>query len=160
LPAIALTSPPDGASYSTPATINLSASVTTNQNVIQYVAFYNGASLVASVTNSPYEYSWSGVTNGSYNLTAKVFYNTNWTVISATNKVTVTSLNAPAISGISGNSLNYSGGVGSQFVLLKTADLSLPLSAWTRDQTNTAPSGSFTIPVGSEARAFYTIKSE
>jgi hypothetical protein len=160
LPAIALTSPANGASFGVPAAIPLAANVTTNNETIRYVAFYNGASLIANVTNAPYQYSWSGASAGSYNLSAAVVYNSNWTVASATNSVTVLSLNAPAISGISGNSLNYSGGAGSQFVLLKTADPSLPRSAWTRVQTNTAVSGSFTIPVGSEARAFYTIKSE
>jgi hypothetical protein len=78
----------------------------------------------------------------------------------ATNTVTVTSLSPATISGISGNSLNYSGGLGSQFVLLKTTDLTQPRSAWARVETNTSPSGSFTIPVGSEPHAFYTIQSE
>ena len=130
--------------------------------MIQSVAFYNGPSLIGSVTTPPYQYSWSGVPAGSYAFTAQVFYNTNWTVVSATNNITVTapSLGAAAISGIVGNSLNYSGGVGSQFVLLSTNIVTAPLANWTRLATNTAASGSFTIPVGSEARAFYTIKSE
>jgi hypothetical protein len=72
----------------------------------------------------------------------------------------VINLASLVISGISGNSINYSGGAGSQFVLLKTTDLTQPRSTWTRVHTNNTPSGSFTIPVGSEARAFYTIKSE
>ena len=87
-------------------------------------------------------------------------YNSSWTVTSATNSVTVLALNAPTISGISGNSLNYSGGIGSQFVLLGTNVITAPLTNWTRLATNTAPSGSFTIPVGSGASAFYSIKSE
>ena len=109
-----------------------------------------------------YQYSWSGVPVGSYNLTAQVSYNTNWTVVSATNTVTVTapSLGAATISGIAGTSLNYSGGVGSQFVLLGTNVVSAPLTNWTRLATNTTPSGSFTIPVGSDVRMFYRIKSE
>jgi hypothetical protein len=160
VPAVALTSPTNGASFSLPATIPLAASVTANNNVIKYVAFYNGSTLIANVTNAPYQYSWSGALAGSYKLSAAVAYNSNWTVASVTNSVTVLSLSAPAISGISGGTLSYSGGAGSQFVLLKTADPSLPRSAWTRVETNTTASGSFTIPVGSEGRAFYTIKSE
>jgi hypothetical protein len=65
----------------------------------------------------------------------------------------VINLASPVISGVSGNSINYSGGVGSQFVLLKTTDLTQPKSTWTRVHTNNTPSGSFTIPMGSEARA-------
>jgi hypothetical protein len=161
LPAIALTTPANGASYNAPATIPLAASVTTNNNAIQYVAFYNNATnLIGSVATPPYQYSWSGVPAGSYNVSAAVVYNTNWTVVSATNNVTVRSLSAATISGISGTSLNYSGGVGSQFVLLTTNNISAPLANWTRLATNTAASGSFTIPVGSAASAFYRIKSE
>ena len=162
LPAIALTSPANGASYPTSSPIPLAASVTTNHNVIQSVAFYNGASLIGSVTTPPYQYSWSGVPVGSYNLTAQVSYNTNWTVVSATNTVTVTapSLGAATISGIAGTSLNYSGGVGSQFVLLGTNVVSAPLTNWTRLATNPTPSGSFISPVGSDVLMFYRIKSE
>jgi len=129
--------------------------------VIQYVSFYNGPTLIGSVTNAPYQYTWSGVPSGTYNLTAAVVYNANWREFAAqTNTVTVIALTGPTITGISGNSLNYSGGAGAQFVLLKADDVTTPLANWTRVATNTTPSGSFTIPVGSEARAFYTIKSE
>jgi len=162
LPAVSLTAPANGSSYMAPATINLAANITAaNKNLIQYVSFYNGAALVGSVTNAPYEFSWAGVPGGTYNLTAAVVYNANWLAFSAeTNSVTVTSLVGPTISGISGNSLNYSGGAGSQFVLLTTNVVTAPLTNWTRLATNTASSGSFPIPVGSENSAFYRIKSE
>ncbi len=161
-PAISLTAPNNGDSYMAPATINLAADLTAvNKNVIQYVSFYNGPTLIGSVTNAPYQYTWSGVPSGTYNLTAAVVYNANWREFAAqTNTVTVIALTGPTITGISGNSLNYSGGAGAQFVLLKADDVTTPLANWTRVATNTTPSGSFTIPVGSEARAFYTIKSE
>ncbi|HQL80318.1 MAG TPA: PA14 domain-containing protein [Verrucomicrobiota bacterium] len=162
LPAVSLTAPANGSSYMAPATINLAANVTaTNKNLIQYVSFYNGAALIGSVTNAPYQYSWTGVPGGTYNLTAALVYNTNWMVFSAeTNTVTVAALIGPTISGITGNTLNYSGGSGSQFVLLSTNNIVAPLANWTRVDTNANPSGSFTIPVGSEARAFYTIQAE
>jgi hypothetical protein len=160
LPAIALTSPANGANYAAPATIPLAAGVTTNNEAIQYVAFYNNGSLIANVTNAPFQYSWTGVPGGPYNLSATAVYNAGWTVGSATNSVTVSSLSAPAISGISGGNLNYSGGAGSQFVLLKTTDLTQPRIAWLRVHTNYTSSGSFPIPLGSENHAFYTIKAE
>ena len=68
---------------------------------------------------------------------------------------------APAtISGITGNTLNYSGGVGSQFVLLRSTTANALLSGWSRVDTNTATTGSFTISFGPDAQAFYRIKSE
>jgi fibronectin-binding autotransporter adhesin len=59
-----------------------------------------------------------------------------------------------------GFSISYSGGTGSQFVLVTTNNAAAPLSLWTRVDTNTAVNGAFTIPVSPAAAAFYRIKSE
>ncbi len=56
--------------------------------------------------------------------------------------------------------ITYSGGSGSQFVLLQTNNVAAPLADWTRLQTNTATSGSFTITPGSDPAEFYRVKSE
>ena len=56
--------------------------------------------------------------------------------------------------------INYSGGSGSQFVLLQTNNVAAPLINWTRLQTNTAASSSFTITPSLDPMEFYTIKSE
>jgi len=66
------------------------------------------------------------------------------------------------ITAFAGTSLSYTGGSGTQFVLLKSSDIAAPLSAWTRAATNTATPGSFTIPaVGTPpAPVFYSIVSE
>jgi fibronectin-binding autotransporter adhesin len=57
-------------------------------------------------------------------------------------------------------SLFYSGGTGTRFVLVKSDNVAAPLSSWSRVDTNTAPSGSFTIGVSSDPAAFYRVKSE
>jgi hypothetical protein len=69
-------------------------------------------------------------------------------------------LGAVTVTGLVGTSLNYTGGGGAQFVLVKSADINTPMSSWTRVATNTVTPGSFTIPVGSETQAFYGVKSE
>jgi len=56
--------------------------------------------------------------------------------------------------------LSYSGGAGSQFVLLQTNNITAALTNWTRLKTNTASPGSFTITPGSDPQQFYRIKSE
>ena len=56
--------------------------------------------------------------------------------------------------------LSYSGGSGSQFVLLQTNNVAAPLSLWTRVQTNTSSPGTFTITPGADPQEFYQIKSE
>ena len=65
------------------------------------------------------------------------------------------------ITSISGTTLEYTGGSGAQFVLLKSADATAPLGSWSREATNTVTPGTFTIPaVGTDTSAFYSIKSE
>jgi hypothetical protein len=64
------------------------------------------------------------------------------------------------IRNILGTTLSYSGGAGSRFVLLKSANVATALSVWERAHTNYATPGTFTVPAGSEAAAFYRVKSE
>jgi hypothetical protein len=76
--------------------------------------------------------------------------------------VTVVAVAQPVtITGISGTTINYTGGAGSQFVLLSSGDLTIVPSLWSRLFTNAATPGLFTIPaVGSTNQLFYRIKSE
>ncbi len=69
-------------------------------------------------------------------------------------------LASATISNIIGTTLTYGGGAGSQFVLVKSANVAAPLSNWTRVYTNLVTPGTFTVLAGSEAAAFYRIKSE
>jgi chitinase len=88
-PAIALTSPANGASYTAPATINLAASVNANGHTITAVKFYNGTSLLGTVTSAPYTFPWSNVGAGGYTLSAQLVYDTGATLNSASVNVTV-----------------------------------------------------------------------
>jgi hypothetical protein len=69
-------------------------------------------------------------------------------------------LGSTTISNIIGTTLTYGGGAGSQFVLVRSVNPAAPLSSWTRVHTNFATPGTFNDPDGSEAAAFYRIKSE
>lgn len=97
-PSIALTAPADGASYATPATIDLAASVTTNGNTISKVQFYQGSALLGEDTNAPYTFTWSSVSTGSYSLSARAVYGTGSTAASAA--VTVSVSTDPSSSGV------------------------------------------------------------
>jgi hypothetical protein len=55
-------------------------------------------------------------------------------------------------------SISYSGGSGSQFVLLTSPNVNAALAGWSRVATNTAAGGSFSISPGT--RTFYRVKSE
>jgi len=74
LPAITLTTPVDGSSFTAPATINLAATVTTNGHTINKVQFYNASSLIGESTSPPYTFSWNNVPIGSYDVIARLVY--------------------------------------------------------------------------------------
>jgi hypothetical protein len=71
--AVALTSPANGATFTAPATITLSASASDPENRLARVEFYRGSTLLGTDTSSPYSFTWSSVPAGSYTLTARAF---------------------------------------------------------------------------------------
>jgi len=72
-----------------PATIGLSATASDSDGTITKVEFFNGSTLLASITNSPYSYSWTGVGAGTYSVTAKATDNLNTVSTSSVQTVTV-----------------------------------------------------------------------
>ncbi|MFL5729656.1 MAG: Ig-like domain-containing protein [Cytophagaceae bacterium] len=87
-PAVSLTSPSNGANFTAPATISISATASDADGSISKVEFYNGSTLLATITAAPYSYSWAGVAAGSYSITAKAYDNTTGTA-SAIASITV-----------------------------------------------------------------------
>jgi len=94
-PTIVLTSPANGASYTSPAVINFAASVTANGHIITKVQFFNGAALVGEDVSAPYNYAWNGVSSGAYTVKARAVYDSGSTVDSASANITVAGLPAP-----------------------------------------------------------------
>jgi cellulose 1,4-beta-cellobiosidase len=70
-PAITLTSPTTGSTFTAPATIGLAATASVSGSTISKVDFYNGSTLLGTDTSSPYTYSWTNVAAGNYSVTAK-----------------------------------------------------------------------------------------
>jgi len=95
--AVTLTAPANGANYLAPASISLAASVTTNSHTINQVQFYNGATLLGTVTTAPYTFAWNNVSAGTYSLSAQVGYDSGSNAVSASVSVTITNLPPPAI---------------------------------------------------------------
>ena len=72
-----------------------------------------------------------------------------------------TTISPARISRFCGTSLQYTNGSGNCFVLLQSSDPTAPLATWQRADTNSARSGTFTIPaVGTGGAMFYAIQSE
>ncbi|MDR2506513.1 MAG: hypothetical protein LBD67_00720 [Candidatus Accumulibacter sp.] len=57
-PSVDLTAPPDGQTYVAPATVTLTATATPDAGTtLNKVEFYRGATLIGTVTASPYSYT-------------------------------------------------------------------------------------------------------
>ena len=59
------------ASVAAPAAISLSATAADSDGSVAKVEFYNGAALLATVTQAPYSFNWTGVAAGTYAITAR-----------------------------------------------------------------------------------------
>jgi autotransporter-associated beta strand protein len=128
-------------------TVKLSYSGTAN---ITGLSFDGGATWAAGG-------SWGSSTSGADHTSA---------LFSGTGTVTVPVSVAPVTSmtltnGPGSNlTLSYSGGLGAQFVLLRTNLLAAPLANWARIQTNFSTPSTFTLTPGSDPVEFYRVKSE
>jgi sulfur relay (sulfurtransferase) complex TusBCD TusD component (DsrE family) len=80
--------PPAGG-WVAPATIALSAAVTTQGNTIQKVQFLADGVVLGEDAKGPYTLSWSKVDEGTRDIVARVFFGSNWTVDSAVLRVAV-----------------------------------------------------------------------
>ncbi len=103
-PAVSLTSPAAGASFTAPANVTLTASASDTDGTVARVEFYRGSTLIGSDTTSPYSAVWTGATAGSYSLTARAVDNggatrtstaAGITVTSATNQLPTVSITSP-----------------------------------------------------------------
>ncbi len=70
-PGIALTSPLPNQSFTAPASIVLTANAGDADGNLARVEFYNGTSLLGSISAAPYSHTWRDVPPGSYTLTAR-----------------------------------------------------------------------------------------
>jgi autotransporter-associated beta strand protein len=82
-PSVAVTSPSTGAVFVALATINLSASVTTNGNRINGVQFFADGLYVGQVANAPFNYALVNVNEGVHNVVARLNFNDGSSVDSA-----------------------------------------------------------------------------
>jgi hypothetical protein len=88
-PNVALTQPANSASFTAPATINLTATATDTDGTVSKVEFFAGPTKLGEDTTTPYEFTWSGVTAGTYALTARATDNLGTTATSTPSTITV-----------------------------------------------------------------------
>jgi len=151
LPSVAITSPANNASVTSPANLGLNVSSSDADGSVAKVDYYSGSNLIASTT-SPFTYSWNNVGNGTYTIKAIAMDNRGGVTVSAPVSVTVqggTGNQSPVVS-ITSPSNNAS----------FNAPASISLTASASDVDGTVSKVEFfngTTSIGSATQSPYTI---
>jgi len=66
LPAVTITSPVNGNSFTAPANITINATATDSDGTISKVEFFNGSTKLGEDASSPYSFTWLNVAAGTY----------------------------------------------------------------------------------------------
>jgi len=93
-PSVSITSPANGTAFVAPASITVTATASDSDGTVASVAFYNNGALVGTDTSSPFSFAMSGLTVGTYTLTAVATDDRGASTTSAAVTVSVTA--APA----------------------------------------------------------------
>ena len=95
-PSVSLTAPANGLVVLAPANVTLSANAADADGTVTKVDFYAGTTLIGTKTTAPYTYDWTGISYGTYSLTAKVTDNRG--TITTSSAVTLIVNSAPSAS--------------------------------------------------------------
>lgn len=90
-PTVSLTAPADGATFTAPANITISANASDSDGTVSSVAFYQGSTLIATDNTSPYSITWQNVQPGTYSLTARATDDSGASTTSSARSITVNS---------------------------------------------------------------------
>jgi hypothetical protein len=98
-PAVSITSPAGGTSYTLAANVTISATATDSDGTVSKVEFYVDGALKSTSTAVPYSYTWPAAGAGSHALTAKAYDNAGAITTSTAVNITVVAANvAPTVS--------------------------------------------------------------
>jgi hypothetical protein len=95
-PLVSLTAPANGATFTAPASIALSATASDVDGAITQVDFFANGTILRTDTSSPYGFSWTNVGAGSYSLTAVARDNGGAATVSSTLDITVSPAGLPS----------------------------------------------------------------
>jgi hypothetical protein len=158
-PSITLLSPADGALFTAPTNILLSASASDIDGVITKVEFFQGGSKLGETNNAPYQFTWTNAPAGSYSLTAKATDDNSASKVSNPANITVT---APTLSATySANQIVISWATAAGSYTLEVTDSLLPPVIWNTAPENPVVNGqqtTVTIIPGS-GNKFYRLRS-
>ncbi|GAN31524.1 LamG-like jellyroll fold domain-containing protein [Candidatus Brocadia sinica] len=88
-PTVAITNPSNGATFTTPTDITITATASDIDGVVSKVEYYAGSTKLGETTSEPHILTWNNVTAGSYVLSAKATDNDGATATSSVVNITV-----------------------------------------------------------------------
>ena len=88
-PTVSITSPGSGGTFTAPANITVTADAADSDGSVASVAFYYGTTLITTKDAAPYTFTWTGVPQGTYALTAVATDDRGATITSAPVSITV-----------------------------------------------------------------------
>ncbi len=91
-PSVSITSPTEGAAFTSPATIAITTSASDVDGTVASVAFFANGTLIGTDSSAPFTTTWANVTGGTYTLTAMATDNNGATTTSNGVHLTVTSI--------------------------------------------------------------------
>ena len=89
-PKVSLDQPANGATFGAPATVSLAATASDVDGTVAKVEFFNGATKLGEDATAPFTLTWSGVSSGTYTLTALATDDRGQSATSAPSTITVT----------------------------------------------------------------------
>ena len=92
-PTASITAPANGATFTAPASVTITATAGDTDGTVSLVEFFQGTTKIGQATTAPYTFSWTNVAAGAYNLTARATDNSGGITTSAVVAITV---NPPA----------------------------------------------------------------
>jgi regulation of enolase protein 1 (concanavalin A-like superfamily) len=96
LPVVSLSTPSQGASFTSPASITILASASDSDGFVSYVEFLSGTSVVGIDTTAPYSFTWAVSAPGTYPISARAVDNTGAQNTTAAVSITVSSVTSPS----------------------------------------------------------------
>ncbi|MBN2612931.1 MAG: carbohydrate-binding protein [Bacteroidales bacterium] len=88
-PSVSISSPANGATFTSGANITVSANASDSDGSISKVEFYQGSAKLGEDASSPFAYTWNNVAAGTYSLTARATDNDGATSTSSAVTITV-----------------------------------------------------------------------
>ena len=77
-PTVSVTAPANGATFTAPATVPITANANDPDGSVTLVEFFQGTTKIGEDATAPYSFSWTNVAAGPYNLTARATDNSRW----------------------------------------------------------------------------------